>query len=188
MKPGAVQSGCRGRRMSDIAVKVSEPIALRARLNEDWLAVAIGLVVFALALISVNGAGPVGLGGAPRRCTLTCRERRSVRSPRPMPEARRWRCAARDLRRAACRPERRRVHARRRHQEFHAWPSPPSLPLPMQAGVAGSYAYVAAVTPADQQKFEIGWSLKLTNQGGFVIALAVRASSSPTSSRASPRG
>ena len=37
--------------------------------------------------------------------------------------------------------------------------------------IAGSYAYIAAVTPADQQKFGIGWSLKLTNEGGFVIAL-----------------
>ena len=41
--------------MSDIAVKVSEPVALKARLNEDWLAVAIGLFVFALALFSVSG-------------------------------------------------------------------------------------------------------------------------------------
>jgi uncharacterized membrane protein YadS len=39
--------------------------------------------------------------------------------------------------------------------------------------IAGSYAYVAAVTPADQQKFGIGWSLKLTNEGGYVVALIV---------------
>ena len=42
--------------MSDIAVKASEPaLAQRALLNEDWLAVAIGLLVFALALFSVGG-------------------------------------------------------------------------------------------------------------------------------------
>jgi len=35
----------------------------------------------------------------------------------------------------------------------------------------GSYAHVAAVTPADQQKFGISWSLKLTNEGGYVVAL-----------------
>jgi uncharacterized membrane protein YadS len=39
--------------------------------------------------------------------------------------------------------------------------------------IAGSNAYVAAVTPADQQKFGIGWSLKLTNEGGYVVALIV---------------
>ena len=37
----------------------------------------------------------------------------------------------------------------------------------------GSWAYVAAVTPADQAKFGVGWSLKLTNEGGYIIALVV---------------
>jgi uncharacterized membrane protein YadS len=37
--------------------------------------------------------------------------------------------------------------------------------------IAGSFAYVAVVTPADLQKFGIGWSLKLTNEGGYIIAL-----------------
>ncbi|HEY4143407.1 MAG TPA: putative sulfate exporter family transporter [Pseudolabrys sp.] len=35
----------------------------------------------------------------------------------------------------------------------------------------GSYANFAAVTPADMQKFGISWSLKLTNEGGYVFAL-----------------
>ena len=46
--------------MSDIAVKVSAPIALRARLNEDWLAVVIGLLVFGSALISISGTDLLG--------------------------------------------------------------------------------------------------------------------------------
>src|SRR5580698_1215625 len=46
--------------MSDLAVKVSEPIALKARLNEDWLAVVIGLLVFGLALVSVTGTDLLG--------------------------------------------------------------------------------------------------------------------------------
>ncbi len=37
--------------------------------------------------------------------------------------------------------------------------------------VAGSYANIAVVTPADQQKFGVSWSLKLTNEAGFIIAL-----------------
>lgn len=37
----------------------------------------------------------------------------------------------------------------------------------------GSNAHVAAVTPADIQKFGIDWSLRLTNEGGFIIALVV---------------
>jgi uncharacterized membrane protein YadS len=39
------------------------------------------------------------------------------------------------------------------------------------AWIAGSYAHFAAVTPADYKKFGIDWSLRLTNEGGFVFAL-----------------
>src|SRR5262249_20742585 len=37
--------------------------------------------------------------------------------------------------------------------------------------IIGSYAQIAAVTPAELQKFGISWALKLTNEGGYVVAL-----------------
>jgi uncharacterized membrane protein YadS len=37
--------------------------------------------------------------------------------------------------------------------------------------VIGNYANFAAVTPAEQQKFGISWSLKLTNEGAYIFAL-----------------
>ncbi|MBX6328877.1 MAG: putative sulfate exporter family transporter [Pseudolabrys sp.] len=37
--------------------------------------------------------------------------------------------------------------------------------------VVGNFAHFAAVTPAELQKFGIGWSLKLTNEGGYIFAL-----------------
>src|SRR5262249_56403497 len=37
--------------------------------------------------------------------------------------------------------------------------------------VVGSYADFAAASPAELQKFGIGWSLRLTNEGGFIFAL-----------------
>ena len=37
--------------------------------------------------------------------------------------------------------------------------------------IVGSYANFAAVTPADMQKFGVSWSLKLTNEGGYIFAL-----------------
>jgi uncharacterized membrane protein YadS len=37
--------------------------------------------------------------------------------------------------------------------------------------IVGNYANFAAVTPADQQKFGISWSLKLTNEGAYIFAL-----------------
>ncbi len=39
--------------------------------------------------------------------------------------------------------------------------------------IAGSYANLAAVTPADLQKFGLTWSLRLTAEGGYLIALVV---------------
>ena len=39
------------------------------------------------------------------------------------------------------------------------------------AWVAGSYANFAVNTPADMQKFGLSWSLKLTSEGGFIVAL-----------------
>ena len=37
--------------------------------------------------------------------------------------------------------------------------------------IAGSYANIAVTTPADMKKFGIGWSLRLTNEAGFIVAL-----------------
>jgi uncharacterized membrane protein YadS len=37
--------------------------------------------------------------------------------------------------------------------------------------VIGNFANFAAVTPAEQQKFGVSWSLKLTNEGGYIFAL-----------------
>ena len=37
--------------------------------------------------------------------------------------------------------------------------------------IIGNYARFAAVTPAELQKFGIGWSLKLTAEGGYIFAL-----------------
>jgi len=39
--------------------------------------------------------------------------------------------------------------------------------------IAGSYAHMAVNTPADMKKFGIDWSLQLTSEGGFVVALIV---------------
>jgi uncharacterized membrane protein YadS len=37
--------------------------------------------------------------------------------------------------------------------------------------IVGSYANLAVTTPGDLQKFGIGWSLRLTNEGGYIVAL-----------------
>ena len=35
----------------------------------------------------------------------------------------------------------------------------------------GNFAYIAVTTPADMEKFGIGWSLRLTGESGYLIAL-----------------
>ncbi len=37
--------------------------------------------------------------------------------------------------------------------------------------IVGNFAHFAAVTPAEQQKFGISWSLRLTNEGAYIFAL-----------------
>jgi uncharacterized membrane protein YadS len=39
--------------------------------------------------------------------------------------------------------------------------------------IIGSWANVAVTTPPDMQKFGISWSMKLTPEGGFIVALVV---------------
>jgi uncharacterized membrane protein YadS len=39
--------------------------------------------------------------------------------------------------------------------------------------IVGSYANFAVNTPADMQKFGVSWSLRLTAEGGFIVALVV---------------
>jgi hypothetical protein len=143
--------------MSDIAVKVSQPITLRARLNEDWLAVVIGLLVFAASLFSI--AGPDLLGWA-----VTTSVYADVSNAlSPVAKAYAWlggggaliatyaallvvlsagvATLGGDVRKFAV--------------AFTA-----VFAIAYAAWILGSYAYIAAVTPVEQQKFGIscqGW-------------------------------
>src|SRR5271154_7520786 len=154
--------------MSDLAVKVSEPIALKARLNEDWLAVAVGLLVFASALASILGTDLLGWAvTASVYVDLT-------HALSPFAKGYAWlggggaliatylallavlsagvATLGADVRKFAL--------------AFTA-----TFAIAYASWIVGSYAYVAAVTPVEQQKFGIDWSLKLTNEGGFIVAL-----------------
>ena len=153
--------------MTDVAVKAAERVSLKG-LNEDWLAVIIGLLVFALALVSVSGTdvlgwavvtsvytdlskalGPVskayvalGGGGALLATYLALLVVLSAGVAALGDNVKRFAVAFTVL-----------------------------FALAYASWIAGSYAFIAAVTPAEQQKFGISWSLKLTNEGGFVVAL-----------------
>jgi uncharacterized membrane protein YadS len=154
--------------MSDLAIKASEPIALKGQLSEDWLAVVIGLLVFALALASVGGTDLLGWA------VTTSVYTDGAQALTPFAKAYAWLggggallatyaallivlsagvvTLGADVRKFAV--------------AFTA-----VFAIAYGSWILGSYAYIAAVTPAEQQKFGIAWSLKLTNEGGFIVAL-----------------
>jgi uncharacterized membrane protein YadS len=157
-----------GTSMSDIAVKAADRAAAKDNFNEDWLAVIIGVFVFALALFSLSGTdllgwavttsvytnignalapvakGYAGLGGV-AALLLTYAALLAVLSAGVA-------ALGADIRKFAVR--------------FTV-----VIAIAYASWIVGSYAYVAAVTPAEQQKFGVAWSLKLTNEGGFIVAL-----------------
>ena len=154
--------------MSDIAVKAADRAAVKDNFTEDWLAVIIGVLVFALALFSLGGTDLLGwavttsvytdignalapvakayaaLGGV-TALLLTYVALLAVLSAGVA-------ALGADVRKFALR--------------FTV-----VFAIAYASWIAGSYAYIAAVTPAEQQKFGIAWSLKLTNEGGFIVAL-----------------
>ncbi|MDI4234033.1 putative sulfate exporter family transporter [Bradyrhizobium sp. Arg237L] len=154
--------------MSDIAVKTTNHVTVKDRLTEDWLSVAIGLLVFALALFSLSGVDL--LGWAVTTSVYTSLSQALA----PFAKGYAWLGGGASLFAtyaallvvlsigvAALGGDVRKFVA-----AFTV-----TFAIAYASWIAGSYAYVAAVTPAEQQKFGIAWSLKLTNEGGFVVAL-----------------
>lgn len=155
--------------MSSIeAAEPSSEAGTAPRLSEDWLSVVIGLAIFALALVSIAGTDLLGwvvttsvwadpskaLGAASKAYgavggftafVLTYLALLAVLSAGAA-------ALKADVRRFAI--------------AFTAvfW-------IAYASWIIGSNAHFAAVTPADLQKFGIDWSLKLTNEGGFIVAL-----------------
>jgi uncharacterized membrane protein YadS len=153
--------------MSDLALSTAAP---GRAVTEDWLAVWIGLLVFALALVGVAGPDLVGwvvttsvwtdphsalgtasksyaeLGGAGALIVtyLALLVVLSVGAAVLQADVKRFAVSFTVL-----------------------------FAIGYASWIIGSDARLAAVTPADLQKFGLSWSLRLTNEGGFVVALVV---------------
>jgi uncharacterized membrane protein YadS len=139
-----------------------------ATLSEDWLAVGIGLLIFALALLGITGHDVLGwavstavwtdlsaaLGASAKRyaglggigaLVATYLALLVVLS-----------AGAATLK----------IDVKRFAIAFTV-----VFALAYASWIAGNYAHFAAVTPAEFKKFGIGWSLRLTNEGGYIFAL-----------------
>ncbi|MEI9849774.1 MAG: putative sulfate exporter family transporter [Sphingomonas sp.] len=137
-------------------------------LSEDWLAVWIGLAVFALALAGLAGTDLLGWVVA----TSVWTDPSTALAPAGKP----WAAlgglgallatygallAVLSVGAAALR-----VNVARFALAFTV-----VFAIAYACWILGSYARLAVVTPADLAKFHISWSLKLTNEGGFIVAL-----------------
>lgn len=157
--------------MSDTTLSVirapstAEPVAL---INEDWLAVILGLAIFILSLAALvhvdligwvvstsvwksfgqalgpasKGYAPLGGLGALLSTYLALTLVLSIAAAALKSDVKRFALA------------------------FTAvfW-------IAYASWIVGNYANFAAVTPAEQQKFGIDWSLKLTSEGAYIFAL-----------------
>jgi uncharacterized membrane protein YadS len=154
--------------MSDIAVKTSDRIVAKDRLTEDWLSVAIGLLVFALALFSLSGTDLLGWA------ITTSVYTNLTQALAPFAKSYAWLGGGASLLAtyaALLVVLSVGVAALGADVRKFALAFTVVFVIAYASWVTGSYAYIAAVTPAEQQKFGIAWSLKLTNEGGFVVAL-----------------
>ena len=152
--------------MSDATMSLSTPS--RYGLTEDWVSLGIGLFVLVLALTGT--AGPDLLGWVATTSVWTD----VTQALAPTAKSYAWLGGGASLLAtyvallvvlsiAAATLD---LQVKRFALAFTAifW-------ISYAAWIVGSYAHFAAVTPADYKKFGIDWSLRLTNEGGFVFAL-----------------
>jgi uncharacterized membrane protein YadS len=153
--------------MSDIAVKTTAAVT-KDRLTEDWLSVAIGVFVFALALFSLSGIDLLGWA------VTTSVYTNLANALAPVAKGYAWLGGGASLLAtyaALLVVLSIGISALGGDVKRFALAFTVVFALAYASWVAGSYAYIAAVTSAEQQKFGIAWSLKLTNEGGFIVAL-----------------
>ncbi len=143
----------------------------RPRISEDWLSLWTGLVVFALSLGLFFGADLLGFGA--KVSTWTSLSKAIVPASPSFKWMPAWQAVlctylfmglligvgnwllGGNLRKFAL------AFTLVFAMSFACW-------------VLGNHARVAATTPAELEKFRIGWSLRLTGEAGFVFALLAR--------------
>jgi uncharacterized membrane protein YadS len=154
--------------MSTAAKSIERTVDSRLVLSEDWLSVGIGLAVFLLAIAGIAGVDLLGwvvttsvwtnLGTA---LSPASKAYSSLGGAGALAVTYVALLVVLSVAAAALKAD-----VKRFAVAFTA-----VFALAYGSWVVGSYAYLAVVTPADLQKFGIGWSLKLTNEGGFIVAL-----------------
>ncbi len=157
--------------MSNAAVADSRPpsaSSAAAVVSEDWLAVIVGLLIFVLALAALANIDLIGWvvstsvwGSFGQALKTTSKGYASLGGVGALIATYVALTAVLSAAAAALKSD-----VRKFALAFTAvfW-------IAYASWIVGNFAHFAAVTPAEQQKFGISWSLKLTNEGGYIFAL-----------------
>jgi uncharacterized membrane protein YadS len=156
--------------MSDTTLNAvgSPRTATNTLLNEDWLAVFLGLLIFVLALAALVHVDLIGWvvttsvwGNFSQALKATSKDYAALGGIGALIATYVALLLVLSAGAAALRSD-----VKRFALAFTAmfW-------IAYASWIIGNFAHFAAVTPAEQQKFGINWSLKLTNEGGYIFAL-----------------
>src|SRR5271167_1538871 len=142
--------------------------AVTSPVTEDWLAVVLGLAIFVLALAALVNVDLLGWvvttsvwGNIGQALKATSKDFSSLSGLGALVAT----YVALLVVLGAC------VIALRRNVTKFALAFTAVFWIAYASWIIGNFAYFAAVTPSEQQKFGISWSLKLTNEGGYIFAL-----------------
>jgi uncharacterized membrane protein YadS len=154
--------------MSNVSAAAPQAAELKSQLTEDWLAVVIGLLVFALALFSLGGTDLLGWAVT----TSVYTDIGKALAPFAKAYANIGGLGALVATYVALLVVLSAgVAALGGNVRKFALAFTIVFAIAYGSWIVGSYAYIAAVTPAELQRFGISWSLKLTNEAGFIVAL-----------------
>ena len=142
--------------------------AVTAPINEDWLAVVLGLAIFVLALAALVNVDLIGWvvttsvwSNFSQELKATSKDFSSLGGIGALVAT----YVALLVVLSAC------AVALKANLTRFALAFTAVFWIAYASWVIGNFANFAAVTPAEQQKFGISWSLKLTNEGGYIFAL-----------------
>lgn len=136
-------------------------------IGEDWLAVLFGLGVYALALLSLFGPNLLGWAVTTSIWTQPGAALAPISKATGLSGITALGLTFLALLGATTLGAR----ALRVDVKRHALAFTGVFALSYASWVIGSYAAFAATTPAELAKFGLSWSLRLTNEGGFLVAL-----------------
>jgi uncharacterized membrane protein YadS len=151
-----------------ISERRADNVALAPRISEDWLSLIIGLLIFALALVGLANVNLLGwvvttevwtdLGQALKTVSNSYGSLGGIGALVATYVALLVVLGAAAL-------------ALKSDLKKFALAFTAVFWIAYASWVVGNFANFAAVTPGELQKFGISWSLKLTNEGGYIFAL-----------------